>query len=825
MKRPEKMWRILSSTLPPAEGLFRVTCDVSSSYDTFNLRTDQPYELACDDAVEPAIASRAVIAPLFGSSKTRDVVGSLTTYFSVNRLVHLGDVFAVSLSPNSRLWFKVIALDAVPLEILWLDGAQTRVKCGVISSKFTALLMREAVHSARPGARFADLTLRESFSAPVVPLASGSDHPRTLRPSEPGRWQQVPRFFRQSSDFANRIATALATLRAPLGVQCAKFPSVLLYGDEGCGKRTEVSGAAAFHGLLLSEIDARLLSINEAAGRPSRKQGVTAVDALSENIAAAVEGGRPCLVHVHGVQSLIEGAVGSPSNQASDPHASRFARALEKALDSLQKHWQQGAEAGKEWIEDNSVVLVCSFSVAGAPAASGACNIPRIVRNVFSDEVHLRNPSPASIATFLQRELQASFAIDSKSRATVIDAITGPLVGASWRTVCAFLSYIIDAANDDTESTVADDTVDMIAHDAPRTLSHEAITVAVKRLSVLNPAVADAPCIPCVRYEDIGGCDDAKRAVADMIDLPLRRPDLFRGGVRPRTGMLLWGPPGTGKTLMAKAVATKCKVNFLSVKGPELLNMYVGESERNVRDIFAKARCAAPCVLFFDELDSIGGKGRSADGGAVIERVMAQLLTELDGSSDDTTADAGTGGATYSASTTEGGEWASLLLSRPKLVFFIGATNRPDLLDPSLLRPGRLDNVVYLGVSADPTAKLSVLRALTRKFNLDGDVDLALVADACPAAATGADLGALCSAAMMCAVKRCIVLSQGADAVRSSTVHALARDVSICAPTVPFVSRADFDEALGTFRTSVSHAELASYTALRESFEQTSRAR
>lgn len=128
-------------------------------------------------------------------------------------------------------------------------------------------------------------------------------------------------------------------------------------------------------------------------------------------------------------------------------------------------------------------------------------------------------------------------------------------------------------------------------------------------------------------------------------------------------GILLYGPPGTGKTLLAKAVATSCALNFFSVKGPELLNMYIGESEANVRRVFQRARDARPCVIFFDELDSVAPKrGSHGDAGGVMDRIVSQLLAELDGMAD------GTGGAD---------------------VFVIGATNRPDLLDPALLRPGR----------------------------------------------------------------------------------------------------------------------------------------
>lgn len=174
-----------------------------------------------------------------------------------------------------------------------------------------------------------------------------------------------------------------------------------------------------------------------------------------------------------------------------------------------------------------------------------------------------------------------------------------------------------------------------------------------------------APKIPTVSWDDVGGLAHVKHDILDTIQLPLEHPELFADGLKKRSGILLYGPPGTGKTLIAKAVATSCSLNFFSVKGPELLNMYIGESEANVRRIFKKARDAKPCVIFFDELDSIAPKrGNQGDSGGVMDRIVSQLLAELDGMS--------SGGG-------EGGGD----------VFVIGATNRPDLLDPALLRPGR----------------------------------------------------------------------------------------------------------------------------------------
>ncbi len=238
-----------------------------------------------------------------------------------------------------------------------------------------------------------------------------------------------------------------------------------------------------------------------------------------------------------------------------------------------------------------------------------------------------------------------------------------------------------------------------------------------------------APKIPNVSWDDVGGLENVKDAVMETIQLPLERPELFAKGMKKRSGILFYGPPGTGKTLLAKAIATSFSLNFFSIKGPELLNMYIGESEANVRRVFQRARDARPCVVFFDELDSVAPKrGNQGDSGGVMDRIVSQLLAELDGMSD---GEEGGGG-----------------------VFVIGATNRPDLLDQALLRPGRFDKMLYLGVSDTHEKQLTILEALTRKFIMHPELSLHRVAESLPFTYTGADLYALCSDAMLKAITR-----------------------------------------------------------------------
>ncbi|XP_058789652.1 peroxisomal ATPase PEX6 isoform X2 [Phymastichus coffea] len=246
------------------------------------------------------------------------------------------------------------------------------------------------------------------------------------------------------------------------------------------------------------------------------------------------------------------------------------------------------------------------------------------------------------------------------------------------------------------------------------------------------------PRVPTVHWEDIGGLVDLKKEIMRRIEMPL----LNIPGMR-RSGLLLYGPPGTGKTLLAKAVATECQLHFLSVKGPELLNMYVGQSERNVRQIFERARAAAPCIIFFDELDSLApNRGQSGDSGGVMDRVVSQLLAEMDG------------------------------LESTGSIFIIAATNRPDLIDPALLRPGRFDKMLYVGLYADLDSQMSVLKALTRQFRMEENGDeLKKLVEKLPANLTGADLYSVCSNAWLRAVKRILIdKSLGREKVRGEDV-------------------------------------------------------
>ncbi len=228
--------------------------------------------------------------------------------------------------------------------------------------------------------------------------------------------------------------------------------------------------------------------------------------------------------------------------------------------------------------------------------------------------------------------------------------------------------------------------------------------------------------IPEIKWEDIGGLDDVKQELREIVEWPLKYPQAFaKMGVKPPKGVLLYGPPGTGKTLLAKAVATESGANFIAVRGPEILSKWVGESERAIREIFKKARQYAPSVIFFDEIDAIAYMRGTEVGTRVGERIVSQLLTEMDGITD------------------------------LHDVVVIAATNRPDMVDPALLRPGRFEKLVYVP-PPDERSRLEILRIHTRSMPLADDVDLRELARITEGY-TGADLAALVREAALLALR------------------------------------------------------------------------
>merc|ERR1712037_901733 len=310
--------------------------------------------------------------------------------------------------------------------------------------------------------------------------------------------------------------------------------------------------------------------------------------------------------------------------------------------------------------------------------------------------------------------------------------------------------------------------------------------------------------VPTVTWDDIGGLEGVKRELQELVQYPVEHPEKFeKFGMQPSRGVLFYGPPGCGKTLLAKAVASECSANFVSIKGPELLTMWFGESEANVREVFDKARQAAPCVLFFDELDSIAkarGGSSGGDAGGAADRIINQVLTEMDG------------------------------MGAKKNVFIIGATNRPDIIDPAVMRPGRLDQLIYIPLP-DEDSRKSILKSNLRKSPVAKTVDLNYMAKVTKGF-SGADLTEICQRAVKLAIRENIEQ----DIKRERAIQAAAEknkgaskwnkkgggamEVDDGGDEVAEVSKKHFEEAMRFARRSVSDQDIRKYEMFSTTLQQ-----
>ncbi|THG99745.1 hypothetical protein EW026_g2676 [Hermanssonia centrifuga] len=319
---------------------------------------------------------------------------------------------------------------------------------------------------------------------------------------------------------------------------------------------------------------------------------------------------------------------------------------------------------------------------------------------------------------------------------------------------------------------------------APLCITYTDFTLALQHVQPSSKREGFAT-VPDVTWADIGALHATREELHMAIVQPIRRPELFSAvGIVAACGVLMWGPPGCGKTLLAKAVANESRANFISVKGPELLNKYVGESERAVRQVFSRARASSPCVVFFDELDALVPR-RDDNMSESSARVVNTLLTELDG------------------------------LDARKSVYVIAATNRPDMIDPAMCRPGRLDKLLYVDL---PTAdeRAEIVRTMTKKVPL-GDADRsvrgvqdgveAMVRERCDGY-SGADLAAIVREAGVAALRRTMGALDAMEAAEGVAAQTGAIRVGL----------EDFARALDKVQPSVSLAQRRKYLALRSKF-------
>lgn len=294
--------------------------------------------------------------------------------------------------------------------------------------------------------------------------------------------------------------------------------------------------------------------------------------------------------------------------------------------------------------------------------------------------------------------------------------------------------------------------------DSSRIQEHGVITFAdfLHALPSIRPSALRSLIVetPRVSWSDIGGVSHIRERLREAIEWPLLHPETFaRLGVQPTKGLLLYGPPGCSKTLTAKALATESGINFLSVKGPELLNKYVGESERAVREVFAKARAGAPCIIFFDEIDALGTARNDDRTSGAHEGVLTSMLNEMDG------------------------------IQELQGVIVVAATNRPDVMDSALMRPGRLDKILYVG-PPDARGREEILRIRTRHMTIEAGIDFALLAQMTEGC-SGAELTAMC---------------------QDAATLAMREDVN-----APYVSRQHFEKAAKHVRKGITREMVESY--------------
>ncbi|CAJ2501677.1 Uu.00g045300.m01.CDS01 [Anthostomella pinea] len=660
--------------------------------------------------------------------------------------------------PDSLAWFKIAHVVRQKPEAAE-DEEDEDIWGGVacVETSSTQIAQSGSSISSLPGTKDSNWQFYLGIEDMPQPISG------TLAPTA----QQPPQRFTSPLRRRLRELMAAATSKRAVHLKMPPIAVLLVSTQRNIGKATVAAGACSDIGLHTFTIDAYdIVNESGAGGSDMKTEGF--LKARADRAMSC--GPECCALLIRHVEALT---------------ADRMVTAM------------------KEVLADARVLVATTTEVD---------KVPDGVRGLFTHELEMSAPDEGEREGILRTIIEGrgvSLApevelsgVAIKTAALVagdlVDVVERAMVARDTRLECLSTK----ASDENSEITVRD--IQVAGGSSARCLTKLDFDIAVDAARKNFADAIGAPKIPNVTWDDVGGLNNVKEAVMETIQLPLERPELFAKGMKKRSGILFYGPPGTGKTLLAKAIATEYSLNFFSVKGPELLNMYIGESEANVRRVFQRARDARPCVVFFDELDSVAPKrGNQGDSGGVMDRIVSQLLAELDGMSG---GDDGGGG-----------------------VFVIGATNRPDLLDQALLRPGRFDKMLYLGVSDTHGKQLTIMEALTRKFTLHPSVSLPSVAEHLPFTYTGADFYALCSDAMLKAVTRQASLvdakiralnaDPGATGRHPVSVanffdhHAAPEDIAV------MVTEQDFLDANRELIPSVSAGELAHYEKVRATFE------
>ncbi|KAJ4749245.1 hypothetical protein LUZ62_083650 [Rhynchospora pubera] len=671
---------------------------------------------------------------------------ALNQFFKADRFLMKGDVFCVhnvwncrselclvctdntaKTTLNDLIYFKVTSMEPSDEPVL-------RVNCSQ-----TTLVLGGAAPSAIP---------------PYNLLCSSSD--------------QVP----VQGEAVKTLSFLIASVIYP-SVLTSKFRfGLLLHGPSGCGKRTVVRYVAKHTGLHVVEYSCHDMLTSSGKG-------------ASAALAAAFKAAHrfaPCIMLLRHLDAFanLPSNEGSQSGQA---RATMISSIIKKYTEPLP--WDDQLHATKSDYADLFLVqpeLSSRHQVIVVASADTTEGLQPAIWRCFTHDISMASLTEEQRSTLISQKLTGFTKMTNEcDNPELMEKAAAQTSGFMSRDKNAIFADVAEnAVHQDFISSTESTENEAIGFEKEDVCSLEKeFLKALERSKKRIGSALGAPKVPNVKWEDVGGLEDVKKMILDTIQLPLMHKHLFSSGLRRRSGMLFYGPPGTGKTLLAKAVATECSLHFLSVKGPELINMYIGESEKNVRDIFEKARSARPCVIFFDELDSLApARGAAGDSGGVMDRVVSQMLAEIDGLNDSS-----------------------------QDIFIIGASNRPDLIDPALLRPGRFDKLVYVGVNTDPSYRERVLQALTRKFKLHEDVSLFEVAKRCPPNFTGADMYALCADAWFHAAKR-----QVSDQSMTSPASKDNNNLVV-------VEFDDFLKVLSEISPSLSLSELSKYQRLREKFE------
>jgi len=470
-----------------------------------------------------------------------------------------------------------------------------------------------------------------------------------------------------------------------------------------------------------------------------------------------------------------------------------FEEAIEKApsiifmdeLDSIAPKRDQAQGETEKRVVSQLLTLMDSLKPSSNVMVIGATNRPNVIESAlrrpgrFDRELEIAIPDEDGRFEILKIKTK-DMAIDPNVDLFQIARDTHGYVGADLQqlTMEAALQCIrsnIANMDIDSEEPIPDDILNQLVVNNDH---------FVHALSVCDPSTLrdNKIEVPDVKWEDIGGLEETKRELQEMVRYPIEHRGLFeRFGMQASRGVLFYGPPGCGKTLMAKAIANECGANFISVKGPELLNMWFGGSEANVRELFDKARAASPCILFFDEMDSIA-RARGAGGGGgsseTSDRVINQILSEIDG------------------------------MGSGKTLFVIGATNRPDILDPGIMRPGRLDQLIYIPLP-DHASRVSIFKANLRKSPVAEDVTFEKLADVTEGF-SGADITEICQRAAKNAIRDSI--AAGIERQRRVEAGELTQEEADGLPDpVPCITRAHFEASMSKARRSVTPEVVKQY--------------